>query len=310
MITKTDLIIFSVIAVFIIATVVFWKDMRKLFAGKTNTQLNLENDKNGKKKNKKEDTDTPVKITQRWEMPEHLKEISGIAYINNGRFACVQDEVGKIFIFNTGTNTIEKEIPFAASGDYEGIAIVGSTAYILRADGKLFEVNNYLGNKPAVIMHTTHLTEKHDVEGLCYDKKNNRLLLAIKENEQNTKEYKGIYAFDIESKKLAAVPVHKIYLSDDIWKDVKNKDKIKPSDLEVHPSTGDLYILDGPESKLLVMGANGAKKNLYQLNTSEFPQPEGISFTETGDLYISNEGKGGTGNILKVLIEAGKPVAD
>src|SRR5688572_15250778 len=147
MITKTDIIIFSVIAVFIIATVVFWKDMRKLFAGKTNTQLNIENDK---KKNKKEDTDTPVKITERWEMPEHLKEISGIAHIDNGRFACIQDELGKIFIFNTGTNTIEKEIPFASAGDYEGIAIVGSTAYILRADGKLFEVSNYSRDKPAV----------------------------------------------------------------------------------------------------------------------------------------------------------------
>ena len=153
-------------------------------------------------------------------------------------------------------------------------------------------------------MHTTHLTEKQDVEGLCYDKKNNRLLLSIKEEEADTKDYKGIYAFDLSTKKLSADPIHKIDLKHSIWNDVKDKDKIKPADLDVHPSTGDIYILDGPDPKILVMGADGSKKNLYFLNTDEFAQPEGISFTNTGDLYISNEGKKGTGNILKVSIES------
>lgn len=307
MVTKTDIIIFCTIAVFIIGAVVFWKDVKTLFAGKSGSHLKINNDKNPEKN--KLNT-VSVKIIQKWEMPGYLKEISGIAHLNDGRFACVQDELGKIFIFDTGNNTIEKEIPFGSPGDYEGIAVVGTTAYIIRADGKLFEVSEYSGDKPAVVMYTTSLTEKHDVEGLCYDKKNNRLLLGIKENEQDTKDYKGIYAFDITSKNLAASPVHKINLTHGIWNDVKNKDKIKPSDIDVHPVTGDLYILDGPGSQLLVMGSDGTIKNLYQLNKSDFQQPEGISFTDTGDLYISNEGKGGTGNIVKVFIEPGTPVAD
>src|SRR5688572_863103 len=74
--------------------------------------------------NKIDDDDTQatdIQISQKWEMPEILKEVSAIAYVDAQRFACVQDELGKIFIFNTSTKKIEKEIAFGDTGDYEGI---------------------------------------------------------------------------------------------------------------------------------------------------------------------------------------------
>jgi hypothetical protein len=77
---------------------------------------------------------------------------------------------------------------------------------------------------------------------------------------------------------------------------------MQPSDLDVHPSTGDIYIVDGADPKLLVMGADGSKKNLYQLSSTDFAQPEGLAFTKGGELFISNESKKGSGNILKVLV--------
>ena len=301
---KGDKIAFGLIAVLIL-TFVFWKDVKAMFGGKTkvnevDTKKDKKKGKEGKKKNVAK-IDSEITIAQKWDLPSDLKEISGIAYINDNRFACVQDELGKIFIFNIASNHIEKEIPFAEAGDYEGIAIVGSTAYVLRADGKLFEVIGYNHNKPSVIQHSTHLTAKHDVEGLCYDKKNNRLLLAIKGKEQNSNDYKGIYAFDLSLKKLAATPVHKVDLTHNIWNEVKGN-KMQPSDLDVHPTTGDIYIIDGANPKLLVIRADGTKK-LHQLSTSEFPQPEGIAFTQTGEIFISNEGRTGLGTILKVSID-------
>jgi uncharacterized protein YjiK len=215
----------------------------------------------------------------------------------------VQDELGTIFIFNIANESIEKEIPFAGPGDYEGIAIVAETAYIVRADGKIFEVKNYNEKNRSVTEYSTPLTARQDVEGLCYDQKNNRLLLAIKGKEQNTKDYKGIYAFDLTSKKLATEPAFKIDLTHSIWNEVKDKDKMQPSDLDVHPSTGDIYIVDGADPKLLIMGADGSKKNLYHLSSKDFAQPEGLAFTKTGELFISNESKKGSGNILEVSVQ-------
>jgi hypothetical protein len=290
---------------------IFWQDIRatithnQVAAVKEETKNKDKNDNEDRKVNKGEITTGPaIKIIRRWEMPKDLKEISGIAPINARLIACVQDELGKVFIYNIDNNKIEKTIDFSSAGDYEGIAVVQDVAYVIRADGTLFEIGNYSSAKPIVKEYHTPLTAKQDVEGLCYDAKNNRLLLSIKGKELNTDEYKGIYAFDLSSRKMETMPVLKIDLTSDFWKKTKKKKHlIQPSDLEVHPSTGDIYIVDGADSKLLVMGNDGTPKQLYQLNTDDFPQPEGIGFLQTGELLISNEGKKGEGNILQLSVQ-------
>jgi len=248
-----------------------------------------------------------VKITDQWDMPSALKEISGITYLGDNSFACIQDEVGKIFIYNTNKGKIEQEISFRANGDYEGIAIVGTTAYVVRSDGTLFEVKQYRNKKPSVTQHDTHLTKSHDVEGLCYDEQNNRLLLAVKGSESHTNDYKGIYAFDLTTKKLGKDPVYKIDLKDKVFKKYKEKgvkSVFNPSGMAIHPITKDIYIVEGTRPKLLVLDAMGTIKNLYSLNKKQFEQPEGISFNNSGEMYISNEaGKQGKGNIVKVQIQ-------
>jgi uncharacterized protein YjiK len=307
MVTKWDKIFFGITAIFLIALFVFWKDVKSVLINNTvAVQQTSKEDKQGKKKKKNKENDqditskdnnfdSKISIIKKWDLPVILKEVSGISYIEDNRFACVQDELGKIFIYNTANNNIEKEIPFAGIGDYEGIAIVAKTAYVLRADGKLFEVVNYNSGDFSVIQHNTPLTAKHDVEGLCYDKKNNRLLLAIKAKEPKNSDYKGIYAFDLNSKKLETSPVHKVNLS-------KGKE-LKPSDLDIHPLTGDIYIIDGANQKLLTMNADGIESNIHQLSSSDFSQPEGIAFSESGELFISNEGKSKPGNIIQVSMD-------
>lgn len=286
--TRAERIIFSLLSILTVFAFIFWKDITAVTGSKTRVatvkdeETENKKEQNDSKKKDKEDekaesTHPNIKIIRKWDLPSDLKEISGIAHIKENQFACVQDELGKIFVFDTESGKIENEIEFADAGDYEGIAVVNETAYVVRADGLLFEVNNFFSGKPSLTQHNTHLTEKQDVEGLCYDKKNNRLLLSIKKNELNNDDYKGIYAFDLSSKKAATVPVHKIDLTHKIWDEVKGKSKIQPSDLEVHPATNDIYVLDGPDSKLLVMGPDGSKKELYQLSSSDFPQPAGIS---------------------------------
>ena len=305
MVTKGDKIVFALILVLAGLAFFFLKGRKSTIVQGAVAQEKSKSGKKGKEaKNADVESDNRISIVEKWNMPGDLTEISGISYIDNSRFACVQDEEGKIFIYNTATHKIEQEVRFGEPGDYEGIAVVGATAWVQRADGTLFEVAGYTGKKPAVVQHKTHLTAKQDVEGLCYDQKNNRLLLAIKGKEQDTKDYKGIYAFDLSSKKLGGAPVHKIDLTEKQSAEEKGKNKIQPSDLSIHPTSGDLYILDGPDSKLLVMGTDGTRKNLYALSTSDFPQPEGIDFSPAGELFISNEGQKGTGNIMKVLIGA------
>jgi uncharacterized protein YjiK len=240
-------------------------------------------------------------VTQRWDLPEILKEISDISYLGESRFACIQDELGTIFIYNTSSSKVEQEIAFGAPGDYEGITLVNDVAWVVRSDGKLFEISGLKGSKPSVKEYSTHLTSRENVEGICYDAANNRLLLAIKDGEPGH-EYKGVYGFDLNTRKMPAAPVFRIDLNNKVFNNGNKKSGgIMPSSIAIHPVTNDIYITDGRNSKLLVINASGEIKNLYQLDRNEFEQPEGITFKPDGEAYISNEGKK-SGNILKVEI--------
>jgi uncharacterized protein YjiK len=242
-----------------------------------------------------------IKVVKRWNLPVVLKEISGIASIDSIRFACVQDEVGSIFIYNIETSTIQEEIPFAPAGDYEGITLVNDTAWILRSDGKLFEVSTLYSKATTITEYNTPLTANHNVEGICYDKNNNRLLLAIKNAEPGGKAYKGIYSFDLATKTMLPEPVFKIDVRQELKSGSKKRNiEIMPSGIAIHPQTKDMYITDGRNSLLLILDAAGKLKNLFDLNNKEFNQPEGISFDINSNLFISNEGAKSNGNILKV----------
>jgi uncharacterized protein YjiK len=292
-----------VIIVVLVGGFIFWRDITGVVKGaKSNhTAAVITETKTDRSDNAAWADD--IKISQKWNMPAVLKEISGIAYMDGERFACVQDEQGIIYIFNTATGKIEKEIPFAGAGDFEDIAMVGETAWVVRADGKLFEVDMKSGK---AVQHNTSLTVEHNVEGLAYDKAANRLLLAIKDEEPSGADYKGIYGFDLATKKLAKEPVYKIDLSHELFADGKGKKgkkgkAVKPSALGIHPSTGEIYVTDGPKSRLLIIDSKGGIKNLVQLDKT-FEQPEGLTFSPQGELYISNEGNKQPGNILAVTL--------
>ncbi|MGV3504839.1 MAG: SdiA-regulated domain-containing protein [Adhaeribacter sp.] len=262
----------------------------------------FKDDKKGKNK-KEEPASTAIQVRQKWDLPLILKEISGLVYLDENRFACVQDESGVIFIYNTATAKIEKQVPFGAAGDYEGLALVGNTAYVVRSDGKLFEVAHFHSDQPKVQTFTTSLTAANNVEGLTHDAKGNRLLLAIKGAETGQQDFKGIYAFDLKTKKLGKEPVVRLNLADPALPQSKKPDRaLQPSEIAVHPATGEIYLTEAANPQLLVLQPDGSIKTRYKLSKNSFGQPEGMSFTPAGKLYISNEGGKGKGNILEVAI--------
>jgi len=244
-----------------------------------------------------------VRIIKRWQLPEILREVSAIVYLDKERFACIMDEKGTIYIFNTSLNAIEKEIPFTGNGDFEGLAINGKTAYALKSDGRLFIISDYNG-KPSVKEIETMFSTKENMESLCYDHINNRLLLVPKSKNLRSPDYKGIYAFDLKSNELVTTPVIKIYLGDKILKKNKRKSSITPSDMAIHPKTGEFYIVEGSNPKIVVIGPDGNLKKLYSLNKKDFPLAEGITFSPSGELFISSEGGDkGNGTITQLELE-------
>lgn len=307
MISKGDKIIFGIIGAVLILIFAFWKDVQAIALGKPGRQdiASAQKEKTGDKKKKEASATVPsgVTIVNKWELPNELKEVSGIAYIDEQRFACVQDEEGKIFIFNRSTGKIENTIAFSGAGDYEGITINDGTAYVLRADGVIYEAA--LNGKGTAKQYKTSLTVEHNVEGITFDKDKNRLLLAIKDDEPGTRDYKGIYAFDLSNKEMVKEPVFKIDLKNEILNRAGGKKKgkvIAPSAIAIHPRSGDIYITDGPKSRLLIMDKSGKLNQFLELG-KDFAQPEGITFGPQGEIFISNEGTKQAGNIMQVELK-------
>lgn len=252
-------------------------------------------------------------IIRKWDMPQQLNEISAMAWISEDRIACVQDEEGIIFIYNLASSALDYQTNFAKAGDYEAMAIVDSTAYVMRSDGQLYEVSNYLKADFSVETYDTFFSGKNNIESMTADVKDNRLLITVKNKDVYSKDKKGIYAFDLENKTLAKNAVYNISLMDPFFRpkhsgdddDVEKAD-FYPSDIARNPVTGELYILQSKPPQLVIMDKLGKLRKLHHLDSESFPQPEGMTFSPEGALYISNEGKNGTASILEVELDKEK----
>lgn len=237
-------------------------------------------------------------------LPKVLKEISGITYWDKHELAGIQDEDGYIFIIDTKKEEVEDEEKFRKDGDYEDIAKVGKKLYIVRNDGTLYKVKDFDEKDQETKKYETPLSDKNDVEGLCYDQLNHRLLLLCKEEagiDDKIEGMKAVYAFDLEKKKLDKNPVLLLPVAA-----VENRYQekygapllkaFKPSALDIHPKTGELYLISSVAHLLVVISPEGGLVDLHLLPAS-LPQPEGLAFSPSGKLYIASEGKKGKGKV-------------
>jgi len=61
-------------------------------------------------------------------------------------------------------------------------------------------------------------------------------------------------------------------------------------------------VIEGKKPKLMILDKNGAIKKVYKLDDKSFSQPEGITFSDDGRLYISNEVVDNSANIMEVKL--------
>ncbi|MDW7691961.1 SdiA-regulated domain-containing protein [Flammeovirgaceae bacterium SG7u.111] len=240
--------------------------------------------------------------SETYQLNDELSEISGIHYMEDGLMACIEDENGLIYFYDLNSKSVVKKVKFAKSGDYEDIEIIDSVAYVIRSDGKLYEITNYLSDKPQVKKYDTPLNSKNDVEGMCYDKENNRLLLACKNDagiEQELPGQRAVYSFNLDKMKLSKKPVFTVFLAD-LSEKAKTKVDFAPSGIEIHPISNEIYLISTVGKLMLILNKSGKfiKAKRFGVN-NKFNQPEGITFSKSGTMFISNEARISQANILR-----------
>jgi uncharacterized protein YjiK len=263
----------------------------------------------------------------RYKLPAYLEEISGLSYYGKGKIACVQDEKANIYIWNLEQEKISKKYDFGSDGDYEDIAVVDKTAYILRSDGDIYRIRSFKKKDRKVKKYKTALKGKNDSEGMAYDLLSNSLLIACKGSPSIDKDklyegYKAIYRFDLEKEELIEEPfilvdLNKLdsYIDRNVFNRlsvkvakrlrlIESETSFQPSGLAIHPISGEIYLISSVGKLLIVLNRMGKVQDVRELDEKLFRQPEGICFSPSGDMYISNEGQGGKGYILKFDMHA------
>jgi uncharacterized protein YjiK len=73
----------------------------------------------------------------------------------------------------------------------------------------------------------------------------------------------------------------------------------QPSGIAINPISGNVFVLASVGNLLIVFSRAGEMLAMIDLKSKYHRKPEGICFSPNGTLYISHEGDGNKGTIMK-----------
>lgn len=227
---------------------------------------------------------------QSYEMPDLLKEVSGIALGENSTLYCVQDELGAIFEYDLKSEEIKNIYRFTDIGDFEDVAVNKDQVYVLRSDGALYKFS--LKNPSKVTQQMLALNTLN-IEGLAYFE--NYVYIACKEPRVNQNINKRT-VYRIKDNDNAKIEIVFEINNDEInqfiktnYPNSKAQISFNPSAIAINPITKEFYILSATDRALAIFH-NNTLKSVIPLPATEYFKPEGLSFYPNGDLLISSEG--------------------
>lgn len=247
-------------------------------------------------------TEYDLTIPERFDLPEYLLEISGIAFNKgeNGIFYAVQDEEGKVFQ-QGWQDAKQKYTRFADKGDFEDVSVIQNEVVVLKSNGSLysFPVSDLSQEESKQVQELKKPLPKGEYEGMYGDEKSGKLYVLCKECEADNSR-KNVSGYIVDLKSPDNIQTFTIDVEQIAAISEKMEKGFRPSALAQNPIDQSWYIVSSVNQLLVITDLDWKVKNTIHLDRKMFPQPEGIAFDADGTMYISNEGgKQTTGNILK-----------
>lgn len=247
-------------------------------------------------------------------MSEGLQEISGLAFknLNPKTIYSIQDEDGRVFSQKWG---IKKAVntKFASKGDYEDLAILADSVFVLKSNGTLYGLPiSEIGKKDTEkVKEWKKLMPKGEFESLCADDAANELIVLCKNCDADKKKNETtgyVLRYDKAKREVELDRKFELNLKPIERLGIALKHGLRASALSRNPVTKEWYILSSVNKILVVADSDWQIKSVYRLSSVTFNQPEGLAFDKDQNLYISNEGDEITnGNILKFkYLKSGK----
>lgn len=240
--------------------------------------------------------------------PNILEEVSGITFVAGKPHTLYaqQDEKGMLFYLNL-VDMKPQSVKFGGAGDYEDLAVHNSHVIMLRSDGTFYTFpfrDSYANEIKA--RKIEKLIPKGEYESLAADSKKNQLYVLCKQCnvDKKTASTTGYLLYihpDGTLSKQGSFAISSKEIS--TFVDLRGK-AFRPSALSKNKKSDEWYILSSINKMLVVTDANWHVKAVHALDPKLFNQPEGITFDQENNLYISNEaGNTGKATLLKFVYQ-------
>ena len=222
-----------------------------------------------------------------------LKEISGLAWDSDrDEFLAHYDESGKLFVLDKASIQIKLPSPyeFGTKGDYEDIAVYKGVPYVLRSDGMITKIIRDSAGVRGIEAGKISISGTNDFETMYADTARKALIIICKNCAMDDKKSVSAFAFYPDSTGFDTNPVFTIDVAE-VEKLAPHKtSKLQPSAAAIHPVLKKIFIISSAANLLVITDLNGKVESVFELGKKLFPQPEGLTFKNNGDMYISNEG--------------------
>ena len=234
-------------------------------------------------------------------LPIELDEISGLAYSRkDASLFAINDERGFLYKINPQQPDQIERWPFAEGADYEDLVLLPPYFFVMTSKGafKVFRFATGSSDLAQAFDIPPPVQSGNEFEACYWSGRFQRIMMVCKGCKGDSKDSNTVFELDprtsIWTRSAMGVNSNEIAL-------LLNKDEIrfKPSAAAIHPLTGEVYMVSAVNKLLVVTSSKGNVKNVYPLDHGLFKQPEGIAFSPTGTMFISNEAADiGVANIL------------
>jgi uncharacterized protein YjiK len=234
----------------------------------------------------------PATPDARWELRVQLREISGLAW-HQGSLLAHDDEIGRLVKINPASGTVTKwsSLKGSVHGDFEGLAISDTTAWLMTSTGRLYAFPARPSETALAWTRTeTGLGKSCELEGLSAAGAG-ILLLPCKAGRGADMV---IHRWDTRAGRPAAPSEIRVSASALAAAGVR---QLRPSAVEWDAKSQHLLVVSSGPAMLLELDPSGKVVALVRLQGHG--QPEGIALSPGRDLYVSDEGGAGRASLSR-----------
>jgi uncharacterized protein YjiK len=241
-----------------------------------------------------------------WNLPDRLREISGLALTPDQRLLAVTDEQAIVYELDYENGRIVKTFALGepvVRGDFEGIAVLQDRVWLMTSAGDLYAAEEGAdGRSVAFKKYVTGHGDFCELEGLAQLTTSAALLLVCKEAKS---KHEQLRAFEWSVGAAGIAFSREVILPEQAIAGQIDGKRVNPSGVAVDPANGEWVMVAARQQALLRMSADGVLSEAYALQPrNRHRQAEGIEVTQDGRMLIADEGGDGKARLAVYRLAA------